>query len=1244
MIRLIKKIGRPVLLSAILILCTGVVFAQLQFVENKGQWDKKIVFKGDLNFGSFILKQDGGFKIVLYHPDDLLAITSRFHGGLNKPADNNKKTTTLAAGKDTVIKSLRGHAYEVSFVNANPHPQVLTDKPLSAYSNYIIGSDSSKWRNGCKIYRGITFKNIYQNIDVRYYTSNGQLKYDIIVHPGGDLGNVVMYYDGVKDLTLKNGTLIIKTSVGEVKELFPISFQPGEKGRAEIASAYRLEGNYVSFKLNEPYDPKKTLVIDPTLVFSSFSGSKSDNWGYTATYDAQGNFYAGGIVFGSGYPVTNGAFQSNFAGGNNGTGEGGQGVDMNGFDIGIMKFNSTGSTVLYATYIGGSAGNEQPHSLVVDGSGNLIIAGRTTSSDYPMKNPLTGSTKNLYGPGGGQDIILTKLNSTGGMIGSMRIGGSKDDGVNIRTKDISPYGTESIRRNYGDDARSEVVLDAAGNVYLVSCTQSPTDFPVVNGFQTASNGNTSYHQNAVVIKAAPDLSSIIFSTYLGGSGNDAAFALALNPVNNNIYLAGATTSTNFPGASNSFNGGICDGFISIISNGATPALVTSKYFGTASADQLYGIQFNKSGSNVFVSGTTEGVMPVVNSPFNTSYGQAKGNQFIIKLSADLSTVVYSANYGNGGTSPNISPAAFLVDICENVYVSGWGGGLDGNYSNQGTSGMTAKAAPDGTQPLSATTDGNGFYFFVLEKNAASQLYGGFFGDRKMQVDQNGNVFGPAGDFNGVHVDGGTSRFDNNGVVYQSICACGPDPNMTTPNVAYPNNAAYQSSSGYACNLLALKVAFNLTGVTASIQPTVNGAYDTVGCVPMTLSFTDTIGKGKTFVWNFGDGTPQTTTTTPTVSHTYNSIGRFTIMLVAIDSSSCNIADTAYVSIKVGKNIVTPSFVPQKIGGCNSNTFQFTNTSTAVDPIYNSNSFLWNFGDGSPLVSAGINSVNYTYQSAGKYNVSLIAVDTSFCNAPDTVSQLIQLVANVKAAFTVHQTGCVPYNAVFTNTSTGGTSFAWNFGDGQTSTMPNPTHLYQDTGTYTIQLIANDPSTCNLTDTSYSTVTVYGIPTSLFTYSPNPSQENTPTQFTNESQNATGYQWLFGDGDTSMEVNTSHQYTMTDTFKVCLVATNIIGCTDTSCQLVAAVVKPLLDVPNAFTPGKFGTNSVIKVMGFGISKMDWRIYNRWGQLVFESNSKDIGWDGTYKGVLQPMDVYTYTLDVQFFNGVNYRKTGDITLLR
>jgi gliding motility-associated-like protein len=281
---------------------------------------------------------------------------------------------------------------------------------------------------------------------------------------------------------------------------------------------------------------------------------------------------------------------------------------------------------------------------------------------------------------------------------------------------------------------------------------------------------------------------------------------------------------------------------------------------------------------------------------------------------------------------------------------------------------------------------------------------------------------------------------------------------------------------------------------------------------------------------------------------------------------------------------------------------------------------------------------------------LILVDTNYCNYPDTLIDTLRVAQNVKAQFQTPSTGCAPYEAVFVNTSLAGSTFVWDFGDGSapyTGDTPPP-HLYADAGTYTITLTATDPNTCNVTDTYSATIVLQAKPTGSFTYTPNPPVANTPTVFAPAgSSDVVRYKWLFGDGDSTSKTTADtvvHQYQKTATFTACLIVFNASGCTDTVCQDVAAIINPLLDVPNAFTPGRFGQNGIIKVVGFGIMKLNFRIYNRWGQLVFQSNDQNLGWDGTYRGALQPMDVYAYTLDAEFSDGTHVTKKGDITLIR
>ncbi len=1200
--------------------------AQMEFVENKGQWDNRIKYKGDLSSGAFFL-EGKGFTVAMHNEADLRQLNEIMHGtAASTPANtiqNGGAGKPGPASNDFPPVTVHSHAYKVSFLGASNNIQAVPDKVLPGYNNYFIGNKPSEWAGNCKIYGAVTYKNVYPNVDVRYYSEDQQLKYDFIVHPGGNPNAIALRYDGADKLEIKNQELLIKTSVGSLKELYPYTYQSPTGKRAAVSCKYVLRDNVVTFKVGS-YDATQTLVIDPSLIFSSFTGSTQENWGYTATPGPDGSLFAAGIAFGNGYPVSPGAYQTSWGGGVN--------EDNTGpYDIAIFKFSPNGSQRVYATYLGGS-GNEQPHSMICDAAGNLIVAGRSSSSNYP-KNNVTGS-------GTGYDIVISKFNATGtALLGSVKVGGNGDDGVNIKPKYAAGFtGDISLRRNYGDDARSEVIIDAAGNILLASCSQS-NNFPVTagNAVQPGFGGGL---QDGVILKYNSNLSVMLFGTYFGGSGDDACFVIAQSPLTGNYYIGGGTTSNNIPGdktgvLTSTYQGGVTDGFVTELSNNGS-SIIKTTYQGTPGNDLVYGLKFDNFGYP-YIMGTTTGnwtVTPNVN--FKNVYGSNNAKQFISKLQPDLSAYVYSTVFGTNSAVPNLSPIAFLVDRCQNVYVSGWGGGINASrqYPTAGTSGLPEVNPLPGLQPA----DGKDFYFFVLEKNANSQLFGSHFGEGN-----NASL--------GDHVDGGTSRFDANGVIYQAICAC-KTPNA---NTSFPTTPGVWSiiNRSNACNEAVVKIEMNFAGVGASVEASINGVIDTIGCLPLKVDFKDTLAKGKMYIWHYGDpfNTKVDTTYAPnnSASHTYNNEGLYRVMLVSIDSATCNVSDTAYITVKVGNNVVRPDFNFTKLDSCASLRFRFDNITTALRPVYTNQTFTWDFGDGSARVRMGFGSVIHTFPATGSYNVKLIVNDTSFCNSPDSVQHTVRINPNVKALFNTPTRGCVPYTPVFDNVSLGGLSWLWDLGDNTTSTDFEPVHTYNQVGSYNVRLIAYDSTTCNKVDTSaYFTITVYPIPTANFTWQPNPPVENTATQFTNLSIGATRYFWDFGDGATSTDVNPSHLYNKTDTFAVTLVAFNDADCSDTVVLPVRTLILPLIAVPNAFTPGRFSGNSynngIIKVEGFGIGKMNWRIYNRWGQLVFASSDVRQGWDGTFKGTLQPMDVYTYTLDVEFTDGQKLRKTGDITLLR
>ncbi len=1193
------------------------------FIENKGQWDNRIKYKGELPSGGFYL-HNNGFKVVLHHEEDLRRALNRHHHvapardqGKNKPWEPDTTRGNLPGGPSEPPSAIvRSHAYTVEFVGASANPLIMPDKLLPTYNNYFIGSDSSKWKSHVKLYQAVLFKNVYPNIDVRYYSENSQLKYDFIIHPGGSVSNIVMKFDGADKLSIRNKELIVKTSVGDVKELSPYTYQfDNIKGKQTIDCSYEIVSkNTVRFRVKD-HDPKATLIIDPTLIFSSFTGSRADEYGFTATPGPDGSLYAGGRVAGSGYVVTNGAYQMTFGGGGSG--------NRPGVDIGITRFSSDGTRRLYGTYIGGN-GNEYPHSLIADAAGNLVIMGRSYSgTTFPR-------TVDLVGTGGGADITVTKLSADGtSLIGSMVIGGNQNDGVNISDAQAGGgSGANSLIRFYGDDSRSEVILDGGENIYVAAQTQSG-NFPVTgNAFQRNPGGG----QDGVVIKIDPTCNTVQFASYLGGSGNDGVFAIGVRPSTGEIYVAGATQSDNLPGSKTGTIGdapkGNIDGFVAIIANnGGT--LIKSTYLATTAADGVYGLKFDRL-SIPYVMGVTSGVWPVVNA---TAF-RPNSSQFVAKLQPDLSAYIYSSVFGTGTSSPNMSPVAFLVDRCENLYISGWGGWLESGpdpYKTAGVAGMPV--TPDAIKPV---TDNRDMYFIVLKKDVTEVLYGTFFG-------QDGGE--------GEHVDGGTSRYDQEGVIYQAICAnCfgSRGSQITRPYPITPGAVGPVNGTGDQCNLGAVKISFNFAGVAAGPKAFVGDAPDSSGCVPFAVTLRDTVRNAKQYIWDFGDGTPELVTEDFAVNHVYNNVGNFRVRLIAVDSSSCNIRDTAYTTIIVRTDRANLAMNITKLPPCADLNYRFENLSVAPPgKPFGPTSFVWDFGDGSPRVPAGTGAITHQYPAAGTYYARLVLIDTNYCNAPDSLVDTLRVSPLVRAQFTVPTPACAPYTATFNNTSLAGEEFFWDFGDGTTSTQTNPVHFYPNVGSYRVKLVARDPNTCNLIDSTEQEINVNVKPTANFNAGPTPPEVNKPVIFTNLSTGGVRYKWLFGDGDstvtTTME-NVTHQYNATGTFQACLITYNQFGCTDTICKPVTAEIVPLLDVPNAFTPGRFGKNSIVRVEGFGINRMIFRIYNRWGQKVFESNDRRVGWDGTFNGKAQPMEVYAYVLDVEFYDGTKTRKTGDITLIR
>lgn len=903
--------------------------AYVNYTENKGQWRSKVLFQGDFNGGRIFLEKNA-FTYLFYPPD----ASERMHPG---PGINKKDLRSC---------TMTFHAVRMEFLNSMPAAIEGGDsKPF--YSNYFIGSDRTKWASAAKAFGSVNYNNIYPGVSVKVFSDLSNVRYDFLIEPHTNISQIKLRFVGQNYLSLNGGQLIIHTQIGDIAQLQPIAYQEINGKRKNVVCSFVLKDDQVAFEINGKYDASQPLIIDPTLVFATFTGSTADNWGMSATYDAYSNAYTSGICFGVGYPATTGAFQLTF----NGGGIGGWGkdsvlyqgtCDAAGFDIVVSKFNPSGSTLLFSTYLGGSD-NEEPQSLVVDNSNNLLVFGRSYSKDFPTT---AGAFSNVNS--GGADLVISKLDSNGTqLIASTYVGGSSDDGVNISSFEDS---LGSLKYFYADDGRGDIVVDNSNNVYVASSTNS-VDFPITSGaLQSSIRGM----QDGCAFKMNSNLSAMVWSTYLGGSDNDAAYNIALN-TSNEAYIVGGTASNNFPttlGTIQPWYSGNIDGFLVHLS--PSGKMLQSTYLGTAGYDQAYFVQTDKY-NLVYVYGQTSGSYPITKGV----YSNANSGQFIHELNGMLNKTIFSTEFGSGRGHPDIAPSAFLVDECLNIYISGWGGMLYRyNSSTSSTIGLPTtpnayRTTPNVCNSFYTNNQNNGedFYFMVLDAYADSLLYATFFG-ATTGGPPNGSL---------AHVDGGTSRFDKRGAIYQAICGgCWGYSDIPTTPTAWS-----RTNDGPNCNNALVKFQMDLYETVASfiLAPAVP-----VGCAPFAVTFKNTTSNGQKFRWIFGNGD---TSNKATPTYTYTKPGTYNIMLVATDSTTCNQTDTSYGIIRV---VAPPKLTAPSTFVCLGDSVGLKATNSDIC------TFTW-----SP--SAGLNDTTIANPRAAPLTTTnyYVTVHDSFCYVTDTVN-------------------------------------------------------------------------------------------------------------------------------------------------------------------------------------------------------------------------------------------------------------------
>jgi hypothetical protein len=1021
----------------LLLLISFTAFGQnnqgLRFIQNKGQWNDGIDFQAQVPGGRLGVSARG-FSVLLLDMEELEHRHLASHNAIN---ESNGQSST---------DPIDGHFFQINLLGSNPHAKAIVGMPLEGYDNYFIGNDSNRWATNASAFNSILYEDVYDGIDFRVSSLGKNLKYDFIVKPGADPSQIKIRYSGVDRIEKSDDEeLKIQTVVGSLTELKPFSYQADGDNKQTVPSQYRLNDNIVSFSFPADYDECRELTIDPLLIFSTYSGSTADNWGSTATPGEHGTLYSAGVThqrLGGVFPATVGAFQTT----NHGS-----------FDMAIIKYDSAGTRFLYATHLGG-VNNDSPESLVVDkATGDLIVLGISSSPDYPTGNNSFDRVFNLgttifnrvLDTDDQWDIVLTRLSPGGNrLVGSTFLGGSGNDGLNTPKQSAGP-----LVANYGDEMRGDVITDEAGNVYISSVTSSG-DFPIVGGFDDSFNGAT----DGLVVKMVPDLSSIVWSSYLGGSAFDAAYSIKFDN-DKNLVLAGGTTSANFPVTTGSYQTvfkGIVDGWVARLAADGS-AIINATFTGTVSFDQIYFVDLNASG-DVFCYGQTAGHMPITSGV----YRNANSGQFLQKFSPDLSTLEFSTVFGSQSASglviPNISPTAFLVNDCNNIYMAGWGGFVNSS-AQTGFWQSTTNGMPVTSDAYQKKTSGSDFYFMVLNGDATQLVYATFLG----------------GNSSKTHVDGGTSRFDKYGIVYHAVCsgcAFGNTFEHATSDFPTTPNAKSRVNGSFNCNNAAFK--FDLSSLKAMFD-TNNLALTMPGfnnvCYPDSIVFQNVSTGGRSIVWDFDDGTvvTQKDTDERSVIHQYQKAGQYHVKLKITDLSTCSQTDSITKVINYFQDHIK---VGEDARVCEGNSFQLTASGGAY--------YTWTSRDGtfssteqSPLIQPKI---------ATSYFVTI--VDANGCSRKDTLN--VDITHDVHAFFQTYNVNfsksgynnvCYPDTIRFKNQSVNGENFIWDFNDGtlisQTkSDTISILHGFQRQGAYKVKLKAFNPNTCNKVDSVTKTINYF----------------------------------------------------------------------------------------------------------------------------------------------------------------------------
>ncbi len=675
----------------------------LSFEVNSGQAGSDVQF----------LSRGKGYTLFLGGGDAVLSLQQPGH--LPGATDNGKRTTNSAL--------------TMRLVGADTEAKATGLDSLPGKVNYFIGKDPAKWRTNIPTYARVRYQDVYPGVDLLYYGNQGQLEYDFVVAPGADPNVITLdvgaalvaarpgHPQGVPLRIDGNGDLLVNLQGGEVRFHKPVVYQPTESRLFSVASGqpqgttdngprttdildgkYVLKGaNQVSFEVAS-YDRTRPLVIDPTLTYSTYLGGSQGDVGYAIAVDSSGDTYVAGQTCSTDFPTVSPE----------------QAANAGQCDAFVTKLNPTGTALIYSTYLGGSGG-DQANGIAIDSTGNAYITGITNSTNFPTT---AGSFQTTY-QGGDSDAFITKLNPAGSaLVYSTYLGGTDADSGNAIALDssgdafvtgetysdpfpttagafqtayggrgdafvtkLNPAGTTLVYSTYLgaelQDAGNGIAVDDVGSAFVTGSTYS-VSFPVVHAIQENCGGFTPgpppacpLARDAFVTKLSADGSSLVYSTYLGGSNDDVGTGIALDSLGA-AYVTGFTTSVDFPVRPDALQGALAgtqNAFVTKIDPLGGAPFAYSTYLGGSGVDAATAIAVDSNAIAYVTGGTTSANFPTVSALQPTLAGPLAypGDAFVSKVNAFGSGLIYSSFLGGGDQDVG---NGITVDSSLGVYVTG----------------------------------------------------------------------------------------------------------------------------------------------------------------------------------------------------------------------------------------------------------------------------------------------------------------------------------------------------------------------------------------------------------------------------------------------------------------------------------------------------------------------------------------------------------------------------------------------